>query len=230
MATAPGQQVEERETTIVRVGGLAGFLILGIVLVVTFVLFEPPPEGGAALADPKTYISEQAGRMAIVNGLRNLMFFSLLCWAAGLYTFTRRSATHVTNGWGVLGLLGAAAAAIVTTIANSVETAIFLNYGGVSEQRDMFVLLWGLTRALYVVPQVGTAAYAAGFSLAGWWSGALPRWLVALGLIVAAACLITCVGVVSAMTGGWADKVQIVAVLLTLVWLLCTSVLMVRRA
>jgi hypothetical protein len=32
------------------------------------------------------------------------------------------------------------------------------------------------------------------------------------------------------MTGGWADKVQIVAVVLTLVWLLCTSVLMVRRA
>jgi hypothetical protein len=230
MATAAVYHIEKGETAIVRVGGLLGLLIVGIALVNPFVLYEPPPGGGAALAEPKTYISDQAGRMAIVNGLRNLMFFCLLFWAAGLYPFTRRSATPATNAWGFLGLAGAAAAATTATIANGVETAIFLNYGGVSEQRDVFRLLWGLTGVLYVVPQVGTAAMSAGFSLAGWWSGALPRWLVALGLIVAAACLLTCVGIVSTMTGGWADKVQIVAVVLTLLWLLCTSVLMVRRA
>ncbi len=230
MATAPGQQVEERETTIVRVGGLLGLLMVGIALVVPLVLLEPPPGGGPPPPEPKTYISDHAGRMAIVNGLRNLMFLCLLFWATGLYTFTRHTTTLATNAWGFLGVLGGAAAATMGTIANGVETAIFLSYGGVSEHRDAFLLLWGVAGVLYVVPQVGTAAMAAGFSLAGWRSGAHPKWLVAVGLIVAVASLLTCVGIVSVMTGGWGEKVQSVGVLLTLVWLLCTSVLMVRRA
>lgn len=70
---------------------------------------------------------------------------------------------------------------------------------------------------------------AAGLSLAGWRSGTLRGWLVALGFILAAATLLTCFGMVSLITGGWAAMVQLVAVILTLVWLLSTSVLMVRR-
>ena len=229
MATAPGHEVERRETAIVRIGGLLGLLIVGIALVVPFVLLALPPGGGAAPADPKTYLSDQAGRMAIVNGLRNLMFFCLLFFGAGLYTFTRRSAPLETNAWGVLGLLGATAAATMGTVANGVETALFLNYGGVSEQREVFLVLWGVAGVLYVVPQVGTAAMAAGFSAAGWRSAALPKWLVAVGLTVAATTLLTCIAIASVMTGGWAEKVQLVAVVLTLLWLLCASVLMVWR-
>ena len=45
MATALGHEIEKRETTIVRVGGLAGFMIFGIYLVVTFALLELPPGG-----------------------------------------------------------------------------------------------------------------------------------------------------------------------------------------
>ncbi len=230
MKTDSTKSDEIREAMFVRIGGLLGFLLLGIILVINFVLLEPPAGGGAAPAEPKSYIVEHAGRMAIANGLRNLMFFCLLFWAAGLYTFTRRGATLATNAWGLLGLLGAAAAATMGIIANGVETVIFLNYGGVSEQRDVFLLLWSVTGVLYVVPQVGTAAMAAGFSLAGWRSGALPRWLVAVGLLVTAASLLTCVGIVSVMTGGWAGMAQSVGVLLTLVWMLSISVLMVRRA
>ena len=43
--------------------------------------------------------------MAIVNGLRNLVFFCLLFWAAGLYAFTRRSATLATDAWGFQELM-----------------------------------------------------------------------------------------------------------------------------
>lgn len=231
MGTAPGHDIEQRETTIVRVGGLLGFLMIGIAVLVNYVLFEPPPGGAAALAEPKTYISDQAGRMAIANGMRNLVFFCIPFWAAGVYTFTRPSPTLASNPWGIVGLLGAVTVTAVGTIANGVQTAIFLNYGGVSEQRDIFLVLWGVTRVLFGAAQVGTAAWVAGFSLAGWRSGAMPRWLVALGLIFAAATLLTWgVGIVSVMTGGWAEKVQSVTMPLTLVWLLSTSVLMVRRA
>ena len=229
MKTDSATSDDSRDAVIVRVAGLLGFLMVGIALVVNLVLFDSPTEGAAALAEPKTYISDQAGRMAIANGLRNLVFFCIPFWAAGLYTFTRCSPTLASNPWGIVGLLGAVAVATVGTITNGVQTATFLNYGGISEQRDTFLLLWSVTDVLFAAAQVFTAVWAAGFSLAGWRSGAMPRWLVGLGLITAAATLLTCVGIVSVMTGGWAQKVQLVSLPLTLVWILSASVLMVRR-
>jgi hypothetical protein len=175
MKTDSAMNNDLTESLFVRVGGLLGFLIVALAFVVNFVLIRPPAEGAAALVQPKAYISDQAGRMAIANGLRNLIFFC------------------------------------------------------VSEQRDVFLALWAVTHVLFSAAPVGTAAMVTGFSLAGWRSGALPTWLVALGFIFAAATIISCVGIVSAMTGGWAAKVMSMFIPLSLVWLLSTSVLMVRR-
>jgi hypothetical protein len=229
MKTDSAMNNDLTESLFVRVGGLLGFLIVALAFVVNFVLIRPPAEGAAALVQPKAYISDQAGRMAIANGLRNLIFFCVPFWAAALFTFTRRSATLASNPWGMVGLLGAVAVMAMGTIANGIQTVIFLNYGGVSEQRDVFLALWAVTHVLFSAAPVGTAAMVTGFSLAGWRSGALPTWLVALGFIFAAATIISCVGIVSAMTGGWAAKVMSMFIPLSLVWLLSTSVLMVRR-
>ena len=109
------------------------------------------------------------------------------------------------------------------------QATIYLNYDGIFEQRDVFLLLWSLLRVLWVVPQVGIAAMAVGFGFAGWRSGTLSKWLVALGLILGATTLLTCFGMVSVVTNGWALTVQNVAIVLTLLWLLSMSVLMVRR-
>jgi hypothetical protein len=213
----------------VRVGGLLGLLMVVLAFIVNFIFIKPPVDGAVALTELKSYISEQAGRMAVANGMRNLIFFCVPFWAAALFTFTRRNEPLASNPWGMVGLLGAVAVMAMGTIANGIQTVIFLNYGGVSEQRDIFLALWAVTRVLFTVAPVASAAMVSGFSLAGWRSGALPKWLIALGLIFAAATIIACVGIVSAMTGGWAAKVMSMFIPLSLVWMLSTSVMMVRR-
>ena len=229
MGTGSVHGSDQTDGTLLRVGGLLGFLILGVFVVVNFLLIDPPPSG-AAPAELKSYLSDQAGTMAIANGLRNLAFFCVPFFAVGVYTLTGRSATLAGNAWGIVGLLGAAALMTMGTISNAIQTLIFLNIKNVSERPEIFLLLWSLTRVLFRAAQLCSGAMLAGFSIAGWRFAAMPTWLVVVGLIAATANLLTCVGIASVMTGGWASNVRVVAEPLGLVWFLWVSVLMVRRA
>ncbi len=157
-------------------------------------------------------------------------FFCMPFFAVGLYTFTARGTTFTANACGIVGLLSTAALAAALSIANGIETFTFVNTGNLSERPEIFLLLRSLSRVLFRAAEVFTPAMMAGFSLAGWRSGAMPRWLVALGLIGAAAWLLIGVGMASALSGGWAAKLRLVAEPVVLVWSLCTGVLMVRRA
>ena len=68
-----------------------------------------------------------------------------------------------------------------------------------------------------------------GFSMAGFQSRRLPRWISVLGFISAAACVFSGVLIVSILTEGWAVLVIDAATLTGLAWFASVGVFMVLR-
>ena len=231
METASTLGSDRTDGALVRLGGLLGFLNFGIFVVVNFLLIGDLPPDGAGSAELKAYISDQADSMAIANGLRNLAFFCFAFFAAAVYTLIGRSKTPIGKAWGIVGLLGAVALMTLGTLANAFQTLIFVNIDGLSERAEIFQLLWNLSRLLFRTAQaVFAGIFFVGFSIAGCRSAVMPRWLAVLGLVAAAAALVTAVGIASVMAGGWAWNVRVVAEPLGAVWFLCVCVLLIRRA
>jgi hypothetical protein len=233
MNTVSPQSTVAREASLVRLGGLAGLLNIGLYLSFTLVLTRFPGPSSVPLGELKTYVSDHASVMAVTNGLRYLVLLCIAFFAVGMYTLTSRGATRTGTGnaWGILGLLGAAALMANGMIANTVRAMAFLNSANLSEQPEHFMLLWNLSRILFMVGQLFWGLMLAGFSIAGWQSAAVPRWLVIPGLLFAASGLFSVVFIAWTMTGGRAPELLYwPQIFLGLFWLLSASVLMVRKA
>jgi Domain of unknown function (DUF4386) len=230
MNTISAQSTVAREATLVRLGGLAGLSVFGLYILVQFVLGFPGPSG-VPPGELKTYVSEHASTAAVANGLRYLVFPCIAFLAVGMYTLTGRGATLTGNGWGILGLLGAAALMANGVIANTLLTMTYLNFANLSEQPEHFMLQRNLSRLLFSVGQLFWGLMIAGFSIAGWQSATVPRWLVIPGLLFAALGLFNAVLIAWIMTGGRAPELHLWAqTFLGSFWVLGVSILMVRRA
>ncbi|MCI0330224.1 MAG: hypothetical protein L0196_04635 [candidate division Zixibacteria bacterium] len=230
MNTVTEQKVGGKEATLVRLGGLAGLLMLGLYVAINFILTEGPPASGSP-EEIKAYISNQAGAMAIANGLRYLALFCAAFIAVGLYTLTGRGAPLTGNGWGIVGLLGAAALMATGVVSNTIRTMAFLNLSNLSEQPEHFMLQWNLSGVLFRVAQLFSGMMIAGFSIAGWQSATIPKWLTAAGLLFAASGLLTAVCIAWTMTDSRAWYLLMwTRDILGLVWFLGASIQMLRRA
>ncbi len=69
-----------------------------------------------------------------------------------------------------------------------------------------------------------------GFSIAGWQSGALPRWLCIVGLIAGFTALVTAVAIVQRIEGGWPGVFSTANMPAQLVFYIGVCVQMLRRA
>jgi hypothetical protein len=183
------------------------------------------------MGELKTYILDHANAMAVGNGLRYLVLLCIGFFAVGMYTFTGRGATLTGNAWGILGLLGAAALMANGAISNAVLTFAYLSFAKLSEQPEHFMLEWKLSRVLFTVGQLFWGLMIGGFSIAGWQSAAVPKWLVIPGLLFAALGVFNVVFIAWTMAGGWApDVLGLVQIVVGLFWLPVVSVLMIWRA
>ena len=230
MNTASAQTAVGTEATLIRLGGVAGLLILGLYILINFILMGFSGPSGVPPGELKTYVAHHAGTMAIANGLRFLALFCTAFFAVGMYAWTSRG-TLAANGWGILGMLGATALIGMGVITNTVQSLAFLTFARVSEQPEHFLLLWNLSRLLFRMAQLLSGLMIAGFSIAGWQSATVPTWLVVPGLLFAASGLLTAVGIAWTMSDSRAVEPLLLARdFLAMFWFLCVSVLMVRRA
>lgn len=214
---------------LIRLGGLAMIAGLGIHIVLNEVLKQFPPENPTS-AELQTYLTEQAGNWAIVHGFRFLAFLCIVLFAAGLFAKTCLTRNAQTTGWGVVGLLGAAIFVTNGLITNGIEILPFLNEDLISQQQELFWLLFRLTRVLFTAEIVTWSFMILGFSVAGLRSATLPKWLVALGFLNVAAGLLSGVFIVSIVTNGWATTFVDVAALSGLTWFACVAVCMLLRS
>lgn len=105
----------------------------------------------------------------------------------------------------------------------------FLNIDLISEQQDLFWLLFRLTRVLFTAEIVTWSILILGFSIAGWRSKTIPKWMAALGLLNVAAGMLTGGFIVSVVTDGWAIIFADVATITGLVWFLSVGIYMLIK-
>jgi hypothetical protein len=206
-----------------RLGGLAIIVGLGIHIVLNGVLKEFPPVD-PTLTELQAYLAREAGAWTIIHGFRYLAFACIALFAAGLFSRTCCTRAVHTTGWGVLGLLGAAVFVTNGIITNGIEILAFHNDALVAQNQEGFWLLFRLTRVLFTAEIVTWSILILGFSVAGWRSGTLPRWLAAIGLLQVVAGMLTGVFVVSILSDGLATVIVEVASIAGLVWFLCAGV------
>ncbi len=228
MQSASTKTDGQGQAGLIRLGGLAIIVGLAIHVVLNSVLKEFPPED-PTVTELQAYLSNEAGTWAIVHGFRYVAFACIILFAAGLFSRTCCTRTAQTTGWGVVGLLGTAIFVTNGVIANGIEILAFLNIDLLSKQQELFWLLFRLTRVLFTAEVVTWSFVILGFSIAGWRSSTIPKWLVALGLLNVAAGMLSGGFIVSVITHGWATIFMQVAALTGLVWFACVGVYMLIR-
>jgi hypothetical protein len=212
----------------IRLGGfamLAGFFIH---IIANVVLKKFPPED-PTLDQLQAYLSEEASTWAVVHGLRYVAFVSIALFAAALFIRTCRTWDLGPTGWGVVGLLGSALHVTTGMITNGIEILAFMDFGQLSEDPSLFWLVFYLTRILFTGEIVAWGLVIGGFSVAGWQSSTLPRWLSILGFLSAIASLASGVFIVSVLRDGRAVPLIDIASLGCLAWFLITGMLMEFR-
>lgn len=228
MQKTPTSTGEQRQASLIRFGGLSIIAGLVIHVILNIVLKEFPPED-PTVSELQAYLANEAGTWAIVHGFRYVAFACIVLFAAGLYSRTCCTRPAPATGWGVVGLLGTAVFVTNGIITNGIEILAFLNLDLLSQQQELFWLLFELTRVLFTAELVTWSFLILGFSIAGWRSATIPKWLVVLGLLNVAAGMLTGVFIASVVTDGWAIILANVASLTGLAWFACVGVYMLMR-
>ena len=219
---------KQGNAVLIRMGGLAIIVGLGIHIILNAVLKVFPPDD-PTVEELKAYLSNEANTWAIIHGFRYVSFACIVLFAAALFVRTCCIRTEQTTGWGIVGLLGAAMFVTNGVITNGIEILAFLNINLITQQQELFWLLFRLTRVLFTAELVLWSILIFGFSMAGWRSGTLPIWLVALGLINVIAGMLTGGFIVSILNDGWATIFIDVAAPSGLAWFVSSGIYMLVR-
>jgi hypothetical protein len=219
---------ESGQASLIRVGGLAIVVGMAIHIVLNVVLKEFPPDEATG-AELQEYLSREAGSWGVIHGFRYVAFLCIVLFAAGLFSRTCCARSTRETGWGVVGLLGAAIFVTNGVITNGVEILAFLNVPLISQSEDLFWLLYRLTRILFTAEVVTWSVLILGFSVAGWRSATIPRWLSALGFLQVSAGMLSGVFITSALAGEWASIPLDVASLAGLLWFMSAGVYLLVR-
>ena len=218
---------DRRNGILIRVGGFAVLLGLGIHVYVNGFLKQFPPQN-PSLAELRAYLAAEAETWALVHGVKYLALVGLVIFAAGLYARTC-GGRGLAPGWGVVGLLGTAIHVTNGMMANGIEILAFYDFSRLSEDASLFWLVFYMVRVLFTAEIVAWGVVIFGFSMAGSQSATLPRWITLFGFGSAVACMISGVSVVSVLNDGWAVVPMNIASLMGLVWFASAGVFMMRR-
>jgi len=218
----------KRHDGFIRLGGAACIAGLVLHILVNEGLKVMPPVD----LEPtklRSYLTDEAGTWALVHGLRNLALPCLVVFAAAMFVRTCCLRPSSATGWGVVGLLGSAMQVINAFVTNAIETFLLLDADLLAEEPKQFEVLFQVTRFLFTAEIATWGVFILGFSLAGWISQTLPRWISALGGFSATAGLLSGAFVVSVFTDGQAVVLIDGAALSGLAWFACTSVYLLAR-
>jgi hypothetical protein len=216
------------QTGFVRLGG--ALIIMGLIIhIIANMVLKTFPSENLTLSELQMYLSDEKGTWAIVHGMRYIAIVCIIIFSAGLFVKTCRTRTSLSLGWGIVGLLGTALMMTNLMITNGIEILAFYDFNRLSGQKELFWLLFSLTRVLFTTEIVAWAILILGFSMAGWLSATIPKWLAILGLFCAATCMLSAVFIISILTEGWASVLIEVGSLIGLLWFVCVGFYMLRR-
>jgi len=210
----------KHQINIIRIGGLAILLGMAIHIIANMVLKTFPTEN-CTLTELQEYLSNEKSTWAVVHGMRYAAVVCIIIFSAGLYVKTCLTRSSAASGWGIVGLLGSGLMMSNLIVTNGIEIMAFYDFDRLSKQEDLFWLLFYLTRVLFTGEIVTWAILIFGFSLAGWYSATLPKWIVGLGLFSALACLVSSMFIVSILKEGSASIIIELGSITGLLWFVC---------
>lgn len=213
---------------LIRLSGAMVLLGLGIHFVVNGFVKQFPPVDPSP-AELQAYLSAEASTWALVHGLKYLALVSLVLFAAGVHARTSGRGATLAAGWGVMGLLGTAVHVTNAMIANGIEIMAFYDFTRLSEEANLFWLLFYTVRVLFTGEIVAWGMVIFGFSMAGYQTATLPRWITILGFFGSAMCMLSGVYVVSVLKEGWATLPMEIAGMSGLLWFASVGVYMLMR-
>lgn len=218
----------EKETGIIRLGGLAVLLTVIIHIVVNWVIKTMPPADLTA-AELLSYFDEQVDNWAIVHGLRYVAFTCIALFSTGLFVKTCYHRESTSKAWGILGLLGTAIGVTNGIMTNGLETLSYLNIELLNKNQELFWLLRNITRTLFAAEFVPWAIVIFGFSMAGWRSSTIPKWLVFLGFLISTTGMLIGLFIVNILINGWATIFFTVTSLGMMIWFTSVGILMLWK-
>lgn len=227
--TTPGNTVIRNPPDgFVRLGGFA--ILIGLAIhVVANVVLKTFPSDGFTTEQIRAYLTEEANSWEIIHGIRYIAIVCIVIFSAGIFIKLKDKASPTALGWGIVGLLGTALMTTNLLITNGIEILTFGDFKNLSEQSNLFWLLFKLTRVLFTAEIISWAILIFGFSVAGKLTSTMPKWIIVLGWITAVLCLISAVFITSIMVDGWATLLIDIASMCGLVWFVCVGGHMLMR-
>lgn len=200
-----------------------------LAIVINFILISPPPPYNSSLKVITNYLQQEAEMIVLSTGLRYIAWPLGLIFAVGLYQFVRGEVDGNHRLWAKVGLLGVVWMCSVGAVANSAEIIAAWRIETLTAQPQLLTGLWSISIVLFTSAMVPWATAILSFSIAGRLSGVVPLWIAGLGLVMAILGIMTGVGIVSVITGGWAEIPAFLAFIFVNLWVIAISVLMLRK-
>ncbi len=225
-AAQPSTADTSQARPLLRLGGAAGLVFACGVALQNAVLLSGNPMPDAPLEDIRSFYADHQGRIAVAVGLVAVNVVCLVFFASAVADrLDDHPASRVAGraGFGAAVLL--AGAFLTTTALQAVLTA---RVDSLASNGDL-QLVWDLHTAAFVMSASSLAVVLLAFSLGSWISGQLvPRWASLLGFAGAIALIGAGALVVSTVDGGPGIYAQLIGLVTWLVFLVTTSIRLLR--
>jgi hypothetical protein len=210
-----------------RIGAVSGLLFFVLVVASFFGPDTPDADDSTAtivdsLADDRTGLILGA----YLSGLAALFY---LVFVAALWSRLRRA--EIERGASVLTLLGGVGIAVVILLGSGVTLAL-VEAADEGREPEAVRALFELDGVFFILGVgITAAAFYAGTALSAIPTGSLPRWLGWIGAVLAVVFPLALLGVFSKdEEGGVLGGIFFIALLVNFLWILATSIVMLRDA
>lgn len=211
-----------------RVAGWAGIAAVVAFVAGSFMVPQPPAIGDAATTAAKIsdfYVDHHAG-LWTASLILGAGFVLILVWGAGMWASVGRSEQASGEAWSVAALLGLAGVVILSILSTAINDALAL-LDGLPGDPGTLLAVYGVGYSLAALTGLLAVPVLVGFSLAGARAGLVPAWLSGLGLVGAALGALGTPAAFVTSTTIW-SLIGLAGFLVAMVWILVTSILMVR--
>jgi Domain of unknown function (DUF4386) len=207
-----------------RTGGVAGLLFFLTVVASTFTPEGPEADDPTAQIVSETADDKSAYLLSIL--LTGFAAFFFLVFVVALYA--RLRAAEPDRGPAILVPLAGAATAVVVLLANGVTLALVVA-ADQGREPEAVRALFELDQTMFIGFVWTSAAFYAAVALSSLATGSLPRWLGWTAALLVVLFLVGSFGVLSDWDeSGGVGFLIFVAFLLNVLWILATSIVMLR--
>jgi hypothetical protein len=209
-----------------RIGAVSGILFFAAVVASFFTpetpdADDPTAEIASSIADDRTAHLVSA----YLQGIASLLF---IVFVGALWSRLRRA--EADRGPSILVALGGLGSAIIILVSSGVFLALI---EAADEGREPAAVraLFELDEIVFIVLGWTSAAFYAGAALSSLSTRSLPRWLGWLAAALAALFVVALLGVFSEDDdGGVLGAIFFVGILVNFLWILATSIVMLRAS